>query len=181
MSRIAIPTRDESPVASMLILDEIDRKFGTIPNLFRLMGISPDVLQGYVGLNGALARAFDLKTREQIAVAVAAVNGCDYCLSAHSYLGVNLAGLAPTDLALNRKGSASDPKTAAIVHFASIVAGKRGQLANADIEVVRGAGLKDAQIIEIVALVAENFFTNFLNNVFQTTIDFPVVRVSEAA
>lgn len=181
MSRTTIPSRDESPVASMLILDDIDRKFGVIPNLFRLMGISPHVLQAYVGLNGTLANTFDLKIREQIAVAVAEVNGCDYCLSAHAYLGANLAGLAATDLALNRKGSASDPKTAAIVHFASIVAGKRGQITTADLEAVRGAGLKDAQIIEIVALVAENFLTNFLNNVFQTTIDFPVVRVSEAA
>jgi hypothetical protein len=73
MSRIAVPTRDESPVASMLVLDDIDRRFRKIPNLFRLMGISPHVLRGYVGLNRELANTFTLKVREQIAVAVAEV------------------------------------------------------------------------------------------------------------
>jgi uncharacterized peroxidase-related enzyme len=181
MSRIPIPTRDEAPVASLAILDEIDRKFGTIPNLFRLLAVSPHALKGYVQLNGSLANVFDLKVRERIAIAVAEVNGCDYCLSAHSYLGANLAGLSDADIALSRKGAAADPETAAIVRFAVLVAEERGRVTNDDLAAVRSAGLRDSEIIEIVALVAENVLTNFLNNVAQTDIDFPVVKVSRAA
>jgi uncharacterized peroxidase-related enzyme len=181
VSRIAIPSRDSAPTESVAILDDIDRKFGVIPNLFRLVAISPNALKGYVGLSGPLSGAFDLKTREQIAIAVAQVNGCDYCLSAHTYLGSHLAGLTDADMALNRKGSASDPKTAAIVAFATAVAERRGQVSDRELSAARLAGLRDSQLVEIVAIVAENFLTNFMNNVAQTDIDFPVVRVSQAA
>jgi len=181
MSRINIPTRDGAPSASHGVLDEIDRKFGVIPNLFRLLAVSPRVLEGYAELNAALAGAFTPKIREQVAIAVAEVNGCDYCLSAHSYLGSNLAGLSGEDIALNRKGGAADPKTAAIVRFATVVAEKRGQVSNEDLAAATAAGLQDSELVDVVALVAENVLTNFINNVAQTDIDFPVVRVSRAA
>ena len=181
MSRISIPSRDGAPSASHDVLDEIDRKFGVIPNLFRLLAVSPQALDGYAQLNASLSNAFNAKIREQIAIAVAEVNGCDYCLSAHMYLGANLAGLSEADMALNRVGSATDPQTAAIVRFATLVAEKRGQVGNEDLANARAAGLHDSQLIDIVALVAENVLTNFVNNVAQTDIDFPVVNVSRAA
>jgi uncharacterized peroxidase-related enzyme len=181
MSRISIPTRDDAPAASIPILDEINRKFGVIPNLFRLLAISPKALEAYAGLNGTLTATFDAKIREQVAIAVAQVNACDYCLSAHTYLGTNLAGLTATDVKLNRQGSASDPRTAAIVRFAARVTEQRGHLANDELAAARNAGLSDAELVEIVALVADNVFTNFVNSVAQTDIDFPVVQASEAA
>jgi len=181
MSRIAVPSRDDAPVASQGVLDAIDSKFGVIPNLFRLLAISPHALNGYAQLNASLGNTFDLKIREQVAIAVAEVNGCDYCLSAHTYLGANLAGLSEADIALNRKGTAADPKAAAIVRLARLVAEKRGRVGNEELVVARNAGLRDAEIVETVALVAENVLTNFLNNVAQTDIDFPVVEASRAA
>lgn len=181
MSRIAIPDRDGAPSDSLAILDEIGRKFGVIPNLFRLLAISPSALKGYAGLTGPLGGAFDLKTREKIAIAVAQANGCEYCLSAHVYIGSNLAGLTEVDVTLSRNGSASDPRTAAIVGFARIVAERRGKVSEGDLSVARVAGLTDSELVEIVAIVAENFLTNLINNVAQTDIDFPVVSISEAA
>ena len=181
MPRIAIPTRAAAPPESHAILDGIEQKFGVIPNLFRLMAVSPRVLTGYSGLSGPLAGSFDLKTREQIAITVAQVNGCDYCLSAHSYIGANLAGLSEGDIAFSRGGSATDPRTAAIVGFAAAVAEHRGRVADTDVSAARLAGLSDPELVEIVALVADNFFTNLLNNVAETDIDFPVVRVAKAA
>jgi len=181
MARIEIPTREGAPADSHAILDDINAKFGVIPNLFRLMAVAPKSLKGYAGLSGPLSGAFDLKTREQIAIAVAQANGCDYCLSAHTYIGTNLAGLTLADVDLSRNGGANDPKTAAIVGFATAVAEKRGQVSDTDLSAARLAGLRDSELVEIVAIVAENFLTNLMNNVAQTDIDFPVVRVSQAA
>jgi uncharacterized peroxidase-related enzyme len=181
MSRIEIPTRDEAPEASQPILDAVHAQLGVVPNLFRLIAKSPAALAGYMGLSGALKKALDVKTRERIALAVAQVNGCDYCLSAHSYLGLNLAKLSPEEIALNRKGGSSDPKADVAVRFAARVARDRGHVSDGDLAAVRLAGFTDAQIVEIVALVAENVFTNFLNEVAGTDIDFPVVRHAEAA
>ena len=138
MSRIAIPTRDEAPAASQPILDAVQKQLGVLPNMFRLVGQSPAALAGLTGLSGSLTRALDVKTRERIAIAVAQVNGCDYCLSAHTYLGLNLAKISADEVALNRHGHSSDPKADAAVQFAAKVAGARGKVDDSDLD--RGAG-----------------------------------------
>jgi len=181
MSRLTIPAREDVPEASRPILDAVDKKLGVVPNMFRLIAASSAVLQGYTAYSGALAKTLDVKTRERIALAVAQVDGCDYCLSAHSYLGLNLAKISPEEVALNRKGGSGDAKADAAVRFAVKVVRERGQVTAADIKAVREAGFSDSQIVEIIAITAENIFTNLLNVVAETDIDFPVVRTAEAA
>lgn len=181
MSRLDIPPRDNAPAATHAILDAVEQQLGTVPNLFRLLAASPAALNAFTGLQRALGRTLDLKTRERIALAVAQVNGCDYCLSAHAYLAQNLARLGADEIALNRRGHSADARADAAVRFAATVARERGHVADADIAAVRRAGFSDAQVVEIVALVAENSFTNFLNEVARTDIDFPTVRAADAA
>lgn len=181
MSRIAIPSRDAAPTGSQPILDAVNKQLGVVPNLFRLVSISPAALAGMTSFSGALGKTLDVKTRERIAIATAQVNGCDYCLSAHTYLGLNLAKISSEEVALNRKGASGDPKADAAVRFATKVAQSRGKVSDAEIGAVKLAGFSEAQVIEIVAVVAENFLTNLLNNVAETDIDFPVVRTAEAA
>jgi len=181
MSRLTIPTVDSAPEASKPILDAVHKQLGVVPNLFRLIGTSPVALGAFAGFQGALSRTLDVKTRERIALAVAQVNGCDYCLSAHSYLGLNLARISPEEMTLNRRGASGDAKAGAAVGFASKVASLRGHVEDTDIAAARAAGFSDAQIVEIIALVAENTFTNYLNEVARTDIDFPVVLAKDLA
>jgi len=181
MSRIAVPAREATPAAAQPLLDAVEKQLGVVPNLYRLVASSPAALQGLLSLGGALAKTLDVKTRERIALAVAQVNGCDYCLSAHTYLGLNLAKIDAAEIALNREGGSSDPKANAAVRFARQVVETRGKVSDADLAVVKAAGFSDAQIVEIVAVAVENVLTNFLNNVAETEIDFPVVRAAEYA
>lgn len=181
MSRLTIPDRDDVPEASKPILDAVHKQLGTVPNMFRLIAQSPAALQGYTANNGALAKALDVKTRERIALAVAEVNGCEYCLSAHSYLGLNLAKITPEEIALNRRGRSGDARADIAVGFAAKAVRERGNVTDGDIAELREAGYTDGQIVEIVAIAAENVFTNLLNRVADTDIDFPAVRVLEAA
>jgi uncharacterized peroxidase-related enzyme len=180
MSRLAVPAREAVPAGSKGLLDAVEKQLGVVPNLFRLLGLSPAALQGFLGLSGALGKSLDVRTRERIALAVAQINGCDYCLSAHTYLGLNLAKIDATEIALNRRGGSQDVKANAAVGFAVKVVKSRGRVAAADIKAVKDAGYTEAQIIEIIAVVAENVFTNFVNNVAETDIDFPAVSASEA-
>jgi AhpD family alkylhydroperoxidase len=108
------------------------------------------------------------------------VNGCDYCLSAHSYLGAHLAKLDAAEIEANRRGHSTDPRADAALVFARKVAETRGKVSDADIAAVRLAGFSDGQVIEIVVNVALNVLTNLLNNVADTDIDFPVVRAAAA-
>jgi alkylhydroperoxidase family enzyme len=93
MSRIQTPpTIDAAPALSRPSLEGVKRQLGVVPNMFRLIANSPAALESYLGLNSALNKgALPAATRERIALAVAEINGCSYCLSAHTYLGKNLA------------------------------------------------------------------------------------------
>jgi uncharacterized peroxidase-related enzyme len=183
MSRLPTPASIEaSPAAAQPLLQAVKRQLGVVPNLFRLVGNSPAALEGYLGLNGALAKgALEAPTRERIALAVAEISGCDYCLSAHSYLGKNLAKLSDAEIAANRDGGSTDPKADAAVRFAVKLVNARGHVSDADIKAVRDAGYSDAQLIEIVLHVALNTLTNYVNEVAKTEIDFPVVTGRAAA
>ena len=175
MSRIPTPaTIDAAPAAAQPLLEAVKKQLGSAPNLFRITANSPAALEGYLGLNGALGKgALDAPTRERIALAVANINGCAYCNSAHSYLGKNLAKLDEAELSANRHGKSNDAKADITVRFAAKVARERGQVSDADLQALRGAGYDDAQIVEIVAHVGLNTLTNYINEVFKTEVDFP--------
>ncbi len=112
MSRLQIPaTIADAPAASQPFLEAVNKKLGVVPNLFRLIANSPAALEGYLGLAGALAKgALPAQTGERIALAVAEINGCDYCMSAHSYLGKNVAKLDDAEMSANRNGGSNEPK-----------------------------------------------------------------------
>ncbi|MBS0254794.1 MAG: peroxidase-related enzyme [Proteobacteria bacterium] len=183
MPRIHQPaTIAEAPQPAQPLLEAVNKQLGSVPNLFRLVATSPQALEGYLGMSGALAKgALPAATRERIALAVAQINGCDYCLSAHTFLGKNLAKLDDAEITANRHGASNDPKADAAVRFAAKVAQSRGHIADTDFAAVQQAGYSDAQIIEIVQHVALNVWTNTFNNVFQTEVDFPAVTAREAA
>jgi uncharacterized peroxidase-related enzyme len=183
MSRIPTPAAiSDAPAASQPLLEAVKKQLGVVPNLFRLVANSPAALQGYLGLSGALGKgALPAATRERIALAVAEINGCDYCLSAHTYLGKNLAKLDEAEIAANRNGASNDPKADAAVRFAAKVARERGHVNDEDLRAVKLAGYDDAQVIEIVQHVTLNTWTNYINTVAETDIDFPVVTAQKAA
>jgi len=183
VSRIPTPaTANDAPVASRPLLDGVKKQLGTIPNMFRLIANSPSALEGYLALSGALKKgALSAATCERIALAIAEVNGCHYCLSAHTYLGKNLAKLNEDEIHANRCGVSNDAKADAAVRFAVKVARERGHIGGSDIRAVKAAGYDDAQVIEIVLHVALNTWTNYVNEVAKTDIDFPAVDLRLAS
>jgi uncharacterized peroxidase-related enzyme len=183
MSRLPTPPSIEaSPAASQALLIAVKDQLGVVPNLFRLVATSPAALEGYLGMNNALNKgALPGATRERIALAVAEINGCDYCLSAHAYLAKNVAKLDDGEITAARNGASNDPKADAAVRFAVKVTRHRGHVSEEDVRAVRFAGYDDAQIIEIVQHVALNTWTNYINEVAKTEIDFPVVHHQAAA
>lgn len=183
MSRIGIPASiAAAPEAARPLLEQVETQLGSVPNLFRLVANSPAALEGYLGLSGALGKGrLPAATRERIALTTAQFNGCGYCLSAHTYLGTNLAKLTAEEIAANRNGRSADAKADAALHFAGRVLETRGAVADADLAAVRAAGYDDGQIVEIIQHVALNIWTNYLNEAAKTDIDFPVVAPDIAA
>ena len=115
--------------------------------------------------------------REQIALVTAGLNGCDYCASAHTLIGKG-AGLSPDELAANLRGRSSDAQTQAALDFATAIVEQRGQISDAQLEAVLAAGYPPGEVVEIVAHVSINLFTNYFNLVAGTLVDFPRVQAS---
>lgn len=183
MSRVHTPASiADAPEASRPHLEAIRKKVGVVPNLYRLIANNPAVLEGHLSLAAALdGGRLPADTRERIAIAIAEFNGCDYCLSAHGFLGKNRAGLSDEEIAANRAGFSTSPKADAAVRFAVKVARERGHVGDADVDALRAAGYDDAEIIEITVHVALNTWTNYMNVVGQTAIDFPILKARQAA
>ncbi len=182
MNRISIPAADQTPAASRPLLEAVNKQLGVVPNLMKVLGNSPAALGGYLSLGGALGKGtIGAKTGERIALAIAQINGCGYCLAAHTYLGKNVARLDDAEIEANRSGASTDPKADAAVRFAANVAQERGHVSDTAVQAVKSAGYSDAEIMEIVVHVALNTLTNYVNEVAQTEIDFPVVDLLRAA
>jgi len=163
------------------LLDGVKGAFGVVPNIFATMVQSPKVLEGFLALNTALGQGqLSAQLREQIALTVAGVNGCDYCASAHTAIGKG-AGLGEQDLADSLRGRSGEAKTQAALTFVATVVSQRGRVSDAEVQALRAAGYTDGEIIEIVTHIGVNLFTNYFNHIVDTEIDFPAVQANAAA
>lgn len=177
MSRIPTPaTLDDAPAAAQPLLAGVHKQLGSVPNLFRIVSNSPAALEGYLSLSAALGKGrLDARTRARIAMTVAELNGCEYCLSAHTYLGKNAAKLDEAELTANREARSADPKAAVALELAAKLVRQRGHVTAEDLSAAKAAGYDDAQIVEIVLHVALNTLTNYVNTALATDVDYPKV------
>ena len=160
------------------LFDSVQSQLGFVPNLMRVLGNSA-ALEGYLNFSSVLASGvIPEKLREQIALTVGEINGCGYCLSAHTLIG-GKTGLTETEILDARRATAADQKSDAALKFARAVTVQRGHVSDSDIRAARVGGLNDGEIVEIVQHVALNILTNYTNNVAKTVIDFPEVKPGE--
>lgn len=180
MSRIATLDTAAQTEAKPLF-DAVKKKLGKVPNLFRVMGNSPAVLKSYLGFSETIASGtLAAGDREAIAIAIAQRNACGYCLSAHAFIGKS-AGLGAGEIEAARAAKSQDPRRQALLTLADTLVVKRGHVSDAELAAARGQGLSDAEILEVVALVALNTFTNYVNHIAGTEIDFPAVDLAKAS
>jgi uncharacterized peroxidase-related enzyme len=162
------------------LLGAVEKSLGMVPNMIATMAQSPAVVQAYLRFNQTLAGgSLPDALRQRLSLAVSEADQCNYCLSAHTFLG-RKAGLSESDVLDARHGTAADEKTNAAVVFARKIVEDRGHLNDEDVEEVRRAGYTEGQIAEIVANVALTIFTNYFNQVADTEVDFPLVPSSAA-
>ena len=181
MSRIPLIDAKTATGERKVLLDQITAAFGATPGMFRAVANSPAALDMMWSAFGALSHGtLGSKLGEQVAVMVADRNACEYCLAAHTMLGKN-AGVSADDMRRAQAGQSDDPKTAAALRFAAKVVADRAQVTDGDVEALREAGFTDEQVVELLAHVALNVFTNYVNVAFDVPIDFPRVKLLNAA
>lgn len=181
MNRVPLVDRHATTADRKALLDAIHGAFGATPNMFRAVANSPAALKSMWSAFGALGGGvIEAKLGEQIAVAVADRNSCDYCLAAHTALG-RKAGASAEEMQQAQAGESADAKTQAALRFALKLVNDRGQVGDADVQVLRSVGFGDEEIVEILAHVALNLFTNYVNVALAVPVDFPAVKLRRSA
>ena len=174
MSRMTAPAEADIPAASRPALDAAAGQLGFVPNMHRALAAAPKALNAWLDLRKAMCTALDAATRQGIAHAVDAVNGCNYCDAMRTWVSRQMTRLDDDEIARNRGGSSSDPRRAAALTFAREIAVTRGTVSDCALDAVRAAGFTDGQILDIVAVVVLFTMSNYFNNVMKTDIDvFP--------
>lgn len=175
MERIKLLTKENASDKAKEVLADIEQKNGKVINIFKAMANSSAVLKTYFAINKALEeKTLDNATAERIAIRTASINGCEYCHAAHSYLASNI--LSKDEIIKSSDGKSSDAKAEVALEFAELVMKKAGKISDEEFEKIKNAGYSDGEILEIVTVVALNFFTNAINNVSQTKVDFPKLQ-----
>lgn len=150
-------------------------------NIFKGMANSPAALQAYLGMSGALGQgSLSPAEREVIALVVGQQNECEYCLAAHTMMGKG-AGLSEDQTLQARRGELGDAKLNALAGFAKTLVAKRGWAEDSDIGTFKRAGYTDEHVVEAIANVGLNLFTNYFNHVNDTPLDLPKATELSAA
>ncbi|HVJ53495.1 MAG TPA: carboxymuconolactone decarboxylase family protein [Aliidongia sp.] len=177
MSRIVTPAPDTVTGATAEVYAQIKKVAGRVPNAFAVIGAhAPTALKAVLQAEAALAAgSLSKQDQETIKLIVSEVTGCDYCATAHAFLG-NLAGLKPDALRQLRTGEPTgDPKRDALARFVRILAQTSGTISGGEFQTIRSAGYTDAQLVDISLAIALTVFTNVFNRINNTDIDFPTV------
>ncbi|GAA6141647.1 carboxymuconolactone decarboxylase family protein [Hydrogenophaga sp. 5NK40-0174] len=181
MNRVPLIEHSEASGEAQHLLEQINSAFGATPNMFRAVANSSASLKSMWGSFVALGQGgIPAKLGEQIAVAIADRNRCDYCLAAHTVLGKK-AGATEQEMAAAQAGQSEDGPTQAALRFATKIVDNRAQVSGEDVQSLRDAGFSDEAVVEILAHVALNLFTNYVNVALDVPLDFPKVRLQPAA
>lgn len=171
MSRIKPVTIEAATGHTAQLYTAIKGQLGSVPNLFKAMGSTPKVLETYLGLS-AVQESLSGIEKELIALTVSEINSCEYCLSAHTVLG-KMNKLTDDEIIAARKGYSTDKKRNALIGLSKEIALKKGNVSDQVFNDFISAGYSANQIPEVVLAVSQNIFTNYLNNLNKTDVDFP--------
>jgi uncharacterized peroxidase-related enzyme len=164
------------------LLTRVENTFGLVPNMTKVMANSPALLTAYLALAGAVSGGgLPAGTRERLAIATAQLNGCEYCLSAHTYIGANIANVDTAELDAARTAHSDDPHIAALLRLSNEIAENNGDVSQAGLDAARRHGVTNEEIGEVVANLALNVLTNYFNLLADVDNDWPVVSVSAVA
>jgi AhpD family alkylhydroperoxidase len=172
MTTFNIPSRDEVSASNQGIFDNLKRLIGFVPNLYAAFAHSENALASYLAL-GSAKTSLSKKEKEAVNLVVSQVNSCRYCQSAHTVLG-KMNGFTDEEVVRIRGGRATDPKLDALVRLAKEITASRGRPAAATVEAFYAAGYTKGSLVDLVVAVGDKAIMNYLHNITQVEIDFPI-------
>ena len=171
--RVRLHEKATAPEACKPMLEAVEKGMGRVPNILKAMANSPVALKIYLALSGALKEStLSPRARDTLSLAIVQEAKCGYCVSAHAVMAKG-AGFTPEQIEAARAGKSTDPKDQAALDIALAMVRNNGFVDDRSIAAGRQAGLTDAELAEIAAVVALNLYTSYFNHLVQTPLDFP--------
>lgn len=172
MSHFKLHTAETAPEGSIEGINAVQGRFGFLPNLHAVLAGSPAVLKAYNTLGGLMATtSFSPAEQQLLLLTISAVNGCEYCVAAHTMAG-KMAKLDEGVInAIRDGGEIGDAKLAALAHFTRAMVEKRGFVSDQEISDVMAAGYNKDQVLEVVMATAMKTISNYINHFAETPLD----------
>jgi AhpD family alkylhydroperoxidase len=172
MSIINVPTRDEVSPANQAIFDKLKSSLGTVPNLYATLAHSEHALGSYLAFQYAKSTITG-KAREVVNLIVSQVNGCAYCLAAHTVIG-KMSGFTDEQILEIRSGKASfDTKFDALARLVKNIAVNRGHADATLVDGIFAAGWTKANLVDAIVVIGDKTVTNYLHATTRVPVDFP--------
>lgn len=168
-----VPKREEVSANNQAIFDNLKKALGFVPNTYATMAYSNTALENYLNFSNGLT-SLNKKEKEVVNLVVSEINACDYCLAAHTTIS-KLNGFSEEQTIELRKGTAPfDSKLDALVKFTKEATINKGHVSEATLDSLQKAGYTKTNIIDVILAITEISATNYLNNLTQIPIDFPL-------
>jgi uncharacterized peroxidase-related enzyme len=156
------------------LLKKVAESLGAVPNMFKAMGNSAMALDGFLTLNGNLGQGkLGPELIKMIILATSELNGCEYCVSAHTQMAKDASLLTGEQCLAARRFEGTDDRSTAVLKFAKEVWETKGKVTDGAVDAVRRAGLGDEEIVEVLGVMALATNANYVSNVGVLDLDFP--------
>lgn len=176
MKTLSVLTKEQASVESRQIFEGIEKSIGMLPNIYAVIGNSANALSAFLAFSDAQKKTtFNTREREAIALAVSEVNGCNYCRSAHTHIA-KMNGFSDEETLQLRAGTIYNPKLNAVIKLAKSIVENRGKVEEDLIRKFFVAGYNEKDLVDLVAIVIEKSFTNYIGRLAMPAIDFPVAK-----
>lgn len=172
MTTIHVPTRNDVSPTNQAIFDKLKGQLGFVPNLYAALAHSEHALGNYLAFQSGKS-SLSAKAREVVNLVVSQVNGCAYCLAAHTALG-QMVGFTPEQVVEIRKGGAAfDAKLDALAKLVKNIASERGHADPARVQAFFDAGWTTENLVDAIVVIGDKTVTNYLHATTQIPVDFP--------
>jgi len=179
MKTFKVPSREEVSATTQVSFDNLNKALGFVPNLYATIGLSQNGLEKYLAFQGAKTSLTN-KEKEAVNLVVSEVNGCQYCLSAHTVIG-KMNTFTDDQILDLRAGKSENPKLNALVTLAKDITEHKGRVSSQNLDAFYAAGYNDGNLVDLVLQISDKVAMNYLHNLTQIPIDFPVAQPLEVA
>jgi uncharacterized peroxidase-related enzyme len=176
MKKLSVLTKEQASAESKQIFEGIEKSVGMLPNIYAVIGNSANALSAFLAFSDAQKNTtFNTREREAIALAVSEENGCNYCRSAHTHIA-KMNGFSDEETLQLRAGTIYNPKLNVVIKLAKSIVENRGKVEEYLIRKFFVAGYNEKDLVDLVAIVIEKSFTNYIGRLAMPVIDFPVAK-----